>query len=129
MVYIRVDDVDAYYAEVIEKGGKAGCEPKNEFYGLRNFLIQDLDGYRLAFYAPVQMASCQSCGMPLTDAVEGQMYCGHCANEEGELHPFEAILEGTITGFFMGMQKMERGPAEVAAREHLAKMPAWAHLK
>ena len=25
----------------------------------------------------------------------------------------------------MGMQKMERGPAEVAAKEMLATMPAW----
>jgi hypothetical protein len=35
------------------------------------------------------------------------------------------VLEGTITGYFMGMQKMERSEAEKAAREHLATMPAW----
>ncbi len=129
LVYIRVDDVDGYYADVVDRGGKPACEPKNEFYGLRNFMLQDQDGYRLAFYSPLKMTSCQSCGMPLTDAKEGDMYCQHCTDDDGQLHPFEAILEGTISGYFMGMQKMDREAAEVAAKEHLAKMPAWAHLK
>jgi len=128
VVYVRVDDIDAYHADVLERGGRPACEPKDEFYGLRDFLIQDLDGYRLAFYSPLIMKSCQSCGMPLQNAVEGQMYCEHCLDGEGRLHPYEAILEGTITGYFMGMQKMNRAAAEVAAKEHLAKMPAWACL-
>jgi uncharacterized glyoxalase superfamily protein PhnB len=125
VVYVRVDDIDAYYSEVVERGAKPACEPKNEFYGLRNFMLQDLDGYRLAFYTPIRMESCQSCGMPLADAVEGQMYCQYCVDESGRLRPYEAILEGTITGYFMGMQKMKRPAAEAAAKEHLAKMPAW----
>jgi hypothetical protein len=41
------------------------------------------------------------------------------------LRPYEQVFEGTVTGFFMGMQKMERPAAEAAAKEHLAKMPAW----
>ncbi|MFT7667327.1 MAG: putative glyoxalase superfamily protein PhnB [Planctomycetota bacterium] len=126
LVYIQVDDIDAFHEEVISNGGKPACEPKNEFYGLRNFMIKDMDGYQLAFYAPLQMTSCQSCGMPLSEAKEGQMYCGHCSDDIGSLHPYEHILEGTITGYFMGMQKMERAEAEIAAKEHLAKMPAWA---
>ncbi|MFT7486989.1 MAG: hypothetical protein ACI9F9_002847, partial [Candidatus Paceibacteria bacterium] len=81
------------------------------------------------FYSPIQMTSCQSCGVPLADAIEGQMYCEHCTDDRGQLHPFEAILEGTITGYFMGMQKMERAAAEVAAKEHLLKMPAWDPMK
>jgi len=126
LLYVQVDDVDGYHDEIIDNGGEPACEPKDEFYGLRNFFIADPDGYRLAFYQPITMTSCQSCGMPLTDAVEGQMYCQYCTDDEGQLKPYEQVLEGTITGFFMGMQKMERAQAEVAAREHLAKMPAWA---
>jgi hypothetical protein len=53
------------------------------------------------------------------------MYCDYCTDEEGKLRSFEDVLEGTIQGYFMGMQKMERGEAEVAAKEMLAKMPAW----
>ena len=46
--------------------------------------------------------------------------------DAGKLKPYTAVLEGTIQGDFMGMQTMERAAAEVAANEHLAKMPAWA---
>ena len=63
------------------------------------------------------------------DAKPGAMYCDYCTDDGGQLRPFEDILEGTITGYFMGMQKMERGPAEAAAKEHLAKMPAWANCQ
>ena len=35
------------------------------------------------------------------------------------------VFEGTVAGYFMAMQKLERAEAEVAAKEHLAKMPAW----
>ena len=51
--------------------------------------------------------------------------CDYCTDDEGKLQPYEAILEGTISGYFMGMQNMKRAEAEVAAKEHLAKMPAW----
>jgi hypothetical protein len=54
------------------------------------------------------------------------MYCEHCTTDAGKLKPFVEVLEGTIQGYFMGMQNMERAEAEVAAKEHLAKMPAWA---
>jgi len=48
---------------------------------------------------------------------------------KGQLKPYEQVFEGTVTGYFMGMQKMARKEAEKAAREHLAKMPAWANRK
>lgn len=68
----------------------------------------------LAFYRDtMSMPSCPSCGMPMKDA------------KPGKLRPFQQILEGTTTGYFMAMQKMPREKAEMAAREHLAKMPAW----
>lgn len=125
LIYIEVDDVDAYHAEVKGRGAEPRYEPKTQFYGIRDFGIEDPDGYRLIFHTPVAMESCQSCGMPLTEAAPGQMYCDHCTDDSGKLHPFEAILEGTTVGYFMGMQKMERAEAEVAAKEHLSKMPAW----
>ena len=86
-----------------------------------------LNGQSIMLGGP--MESCQSCGMPLTDAALGQMYCQYCVDESGKLRPYEAILEGTISGYFMGMQKMERGAAEVAAKEHLSRLPAWTCLE
>jgi uncharacterized glyoxalase superfamily protein PhnB len=123
--YIMVEDVDTYHAQVVDRGGKPATEPKSQFYGLRVFGIQDPSGYRLLFYSPLQMDNCQSCGMPLADAEPGVIYCQHCTDDSGKLRPYEQVLEGTIRGYFMGAQKMERERAEVAAKEYLAQMPAW----
>jgi predicted enzyme related to lactoylglutathione lyase len=124
--YFEVEDVDAYHAEVTARGGRPRTKPVSQFYGIRDFLVEDPSGYRLVFYHPLKLAECQSCGMPLVDARPGQMYCGYCTDESGALRPFEQILEGTITGYFMGMKGMPRDEAGKAAREHLSRMPAWA---
>lgn len=125
-IYVQVPDVDAYHETIRGRGAKPLSAPKTQFYGIRDFHLDDPDGYRLVFHTPVAMESCQSCGMPLTDGRPGQMYCEHCVDENGSLRPYEQIFEGTVTGYFMGVQKMERAAAEAAAKEHLAKMPAWA---
>ncbi len=124
-VYLLTEDVDAYHAAVTGKGGEARYEPHTQFYGIRDFGIEDPDGYKLLFYSPVTLSECQSCAMPLADAEPGQMYCDFCTDETGHLRPYEDVFEGTVTGYFMGMQKLERGAAEVAAKAHLAKLPAW----
>ncbi len=124
-LYLTVPDVDAYFATVKDRGGKPATTPQTQFYGLRDFAIADPDGYQLVMYTPVAMASCQSCGMPLKDGKPGQMYCGYCTDEKGQLKPYETVLQGTIHGYFMGMMHMEKPAAEKAAREHLSKMPAW----
>ena len=124
-IYLGVDDVDAYHAELEENGVLEMLEPRTQFYGQRDFPVRDPDGYRLTFYTPVKMETCQSCGMPLGEAGPGQMYCGGCSDESGHLRSYEIVLEGTIQGYFMGMKKMSRREAEAAARKHLAKMPAW----
>lgn len=125
IVYLHVDDVDAYHDEVVTKGLKGVGKPTSQFYGIRDFWAQDPDGFRLVFYKAIQMSSCQSCGMPLKDAAAGVMYCQYCSDEKGALRPYAQIFEGTVTGYFMAMQKMPRPQAEKAAKEHLAKMPAW----
>lgn len=125
MIYVLVDDVDKYHAGLVKKGVANLPAPKTQFYGIREFAMQDPDGFRLNFYTRTKLSSCQSCGMPLQDAKEGQLYCGYCTDANGKLRPFEQVLEGTTTGYFMAMQKMARPEAEKAAREHLRKMPAW----
>ncbi|MCE9594600.1 MAG: VOC family protein [Planctomycetes bacterium] len=126
--YLRVDDVDAYHAKVKTKGIQARA-PKTQFYGQRDFTLQDPDGYNLCFYTPIAMQNCQSCGMPMTDAACGQMFCAYCVDEKGELKPYEAVLEGCISGYFIPMQKLSRPEAEMAAHALLAKQPAWAARK
>lgn len=124
--YFAVEDADAFHRDVLARGARPRTKPVSQFYGIRDFLIEDPSGYRLVFYHPIKLSECQSCGMPLKDAVAGQMYCQYCTDETGSLRSYEQVLEGTITGYFMGMQKMGRSEADTAARAHLSKMPAWA---
>ena len=128
-VYIHVPDVDAYHAQVTKKQVNISLPPKSQFYGLRDFVVTDPDGYMLTFFTNIKLENCQSCGMPLADAQPGQMYCEYCTDEKGRLQPYEKVFEGTVTGFFMNMQKMPRKDAETAAKAHLSKMPAWAAHK
>jgi uncharacterized glyoxalase superfamily protein PhnB len=125
VVYLRVPNVDSYHQELAKKGVKSGYAPTTQFYGIRDFPVVDPDGYCLLFYSPVTMQQCQSCGMPLKDAKPGMMYCQYCTDEKGSLRPYEAVLAGTTDNYFVAVQKMPRPQAEKAAREHLAKMPAW----
>jgi len=128
-LYVHVKDVDAFAAMIAAKGLKPDLPPTSQFYGLRDIVVTDPDGYTLTFYTPVAMVSCQSCAMPMTDAKPGEMYCHYCVDEKGALRPYEAIFEGTVSGYFMAMQKMDRKNAEQAATEHLAKQPAWMSRK
>lgn len=124
-IYLQVENVDAHHDRVVSHGVTNAGNPTSQFYGIRDYWVEDPSGYRLLFYTPIQLTSCQSCGMPMKDAAPGAMYCHYCTDDSGALKPYEAILEGTTQGYFMAMQKMQRPEAEKAAREHLAKMPAW----
>ncbi len=48
-VYFWVDDVDALYDELKGRGAKIDYELCDQPYGVREFGIQDLDGYDIAF--------------------------------------------------------------------------------
>jgi catechol 2,3-dioxygenase-like lactoylglutathione lyase family enzyme len=48
-IYIFCDAVDAYYSEIISKGGIAQAPPKDYAYGMRDFAITDPDGNLLGF--------------------------------------------------------------------------------
>jgi hypothetical protein len=48
-VYFWVDDVEAMYSELRERGAKIDYELSDKPYGCREFAIQDLDGHDIAF--------------------------------------------------------------------------------
>lgn len=128
-LYLTVPDIDAYAAKIGKQGVKPNLPPTTQFYGLRDIVVTDPDGFVLTFYTPVVVSNCQSCAMPLTDKKPGDMYCDYCVDKTGHLKPYEQVFEGTVTGYFMTHQKMDRKTAEKAATEHLAKMPAWSARK
>ncbi len=47
--YIWVDDVDTLAIELKERGAKILDGPSSRSYGLREMVIEDLDGFRLGF--------------------------------------------------------------------------------
>jgi uncharacterized glyoxalase superfamily protein PhnB len=54
IAYIFCDDVDGYFAEIKKKGAKVKYPPQNASYGMREFMVADLDGHHLAFGCDVK---------------------------------------------------------------------------
>jgi len=53
-VYIRVDDADALYAEVQERGAAIDYTIDDAPHGFREFGVQDPDGHDIGFGQPLQ---------------------------------------------------------------------------
>lgn len=74
--------------------------------------------------------SCQSCGMPFQSAAdhalgdESRPLCNYCADEAGNLQPFEERFE-RMTQWAMRKDGLERGEAESRTRQYMRGMPAW----
>ncbi len=131
-LYLQIDgDIDEYYEELKKKGVKIAVDIKDEPYGIRDFTIEDTDGYKLTFNQVSKTTkNCMSCGMPMTKPEDfgggnpANIYCVHCSNPDGSLKSYEDVFEGMVN-FMMMSQKMDRKTAESAAKEYMAKMPAW----
>ena len=52
-VYLYVEDADALYEELAGRGARVLRKPESEEYGLRDFVVEDLDGNRLVFGSPL----------------------------------------------------------------------------
>lgn len=48
-LYLYCEDVDAHYKKVKQKGANVQGEPKDQFYGDRNYLVIDPDGHHWTF--------------------------------------------------------------------------------
>jgi len=49
-IYMQIDgDIDEYYNELKNKGVKIVVDIKDEPYGIRDFMVEDIDGYKLTF--------------------------------------------------------------------------------
>jgi len=131
-LYMHIDgDIDEYYQELKKKGVKIAVDIKDEPYGVRDFTVEDVNGYKLTFNQISKTAkNCMSCGMPMTKLEDfgggnpANIYCGHCSNPDGSLKSREEVFEGMVN-FMMMSQNMDSESAEKAAKEHMSKMPAW----
>ena len=53
-VYIRVDDIDALHAEVLERGAELDYGLCEQPWGMREFGLQDPDGHDIGFGQPIR---------------------------------------------------------------------------
>ncbi len=76
------------------------------------------------------MKTCIACGMPMVKKEEFAMgdtskdYCVYCARPDGAMQSYEEKLEG-MTEFIVKTQGFDEKAARSAAREMMAKLPAW----
>jgi uncharacterized glyoxalase superfamily protein PhnB len=131
-MYMQIDgDIDEYYSELKNKGIKIVVDIKDEPYGIKDFTVEDINGYRLTFNQISEaVKSCMSCGMPMTKPEDfgggnpENLYCVYCSNPDGSLKSREEVFKGMVN-FMMMSQKMDRKTAESAAKERMSRMPAW----
>ena len=131
-LYMQINgDIDEYYSELKKKGIKIAVDIKDEPYGIRDFTVEDINGYKLTFNQVFQaVKACMSCGMPMTKPEDfgggnpENLYCVYCSNQDGSLKTREEVFKGMVN-FMMTSQKMDRRTAESAAKERMSKMPAW----
>jgi uncharacterized glyoxalase superfamily protein PhnB len=54
-LYLHIDgDIDKYYNELKQKGVKIAVDIKDEPFGVRDFTVEDPDGYKLTFNQTLQ---------------------------------------------------------------------------
>jgi len=131
-LYMNIDgDIDEYYDELKKRGVKITVDIKDEPYGIRDFTVEDVNGYKLTFNQVSKTAkNCMSCGMPMTKLEDfgggnpANIYCVHCSNPDGSLKSYDEVLEGMVN-FMMMSQNMDREAAGREAKEYMSRMPAW----
>ena len=51
-----VKDVDAYYAEILDRGANVTKQPTNQAYGIREFSVSDINGVNIIFGQDIEPA-------------------------------------------------------------------------
>jgi hypothetical protein len=64
---------------------------------------------------------CQSCAMP----IENGRYCKYCADEKGNLQPFEDRFERMVQWTSREKPDLSLAEAQQQTLAYMAQMPAW----
>jgi hypothetical protein len=76
------------------------------------------------------MKTCIACGMPMEKPEEfatgdtTKNYCVHCSRPDGSMQTYEEKLD-SMSRFIVKTQGFDEEAARHAARELMAKLPAW----
>jgi hypothetical protein len=69
----------------------------------------------------MSQTQCQSCAMP----IESGIYCHYCADEKGQLQPFEERLARMVQWTLREKPGLSPAEAQQQTLAYMAKMPAW----
>lgn len=78
----------------------------------------------------MEMKLCIACGMPMKEPADfamgdtGKDYCVHCARPNGSMQSYDEKL-ASMTAFIVKTQGLDEQAAKAAARNMMAKLPAW----
>ncbi|MBI5411976.1 VOC family protein [Candidatus Peregrinibacteria bacterium] len=130
LFYFDIEGVDALYKQLTSKGVKRFIHDIETMpYGLREFTIEDPDGYQLTFCQEVKIDHCLSCGMPLTKIEERggkkveNPYCGYCTDDKGRLLSRHEIEEKMMNYLIENGTLKEE--ARGLAQQLMSEQPAW----
>lgn len=76
------------------------------------------------------MKICIACGMPMKESADFAMgdtekdYCVHCARPDGTMQSYKEKLD-SLTAFIIRTQGLDKQAAVTAARNMMARLPAW----
>ena len=70
---------------------------------------------------PEANTACASCTMP----IESGTLCVHCADEDGNLRPFEELFERMVQWTLSHERGLAREAAEAKTLAFMAERPAW----
>jgi uncharacterized glyoxalase superfamily protein PhnB len=131
--YMQIDgDIDQYYLELKNKGATIVEDIKDEPFGIRDFTIEDINGYKITFSNPTGK-KCMSCGMPMVKTEDfggsdpNNLHCLYCTNPDGSLKTYDEILEG-MASFLVATQNIDRETAQAKAKEQMSNMPTWSSI-
>ncbi len=77
-----------------------------------------------------ETGGCVSCGMPMRSDADHALgdrskdFCAHCSNGDGTMMRYEEVLT-RMAEFLQTAQGLDEQVAHDAAKDMLAKMPAW----
>ncbi|MFC2013749.1 VOC family protein [Chloroflexota bacterium] len=117
-LYMQIDgDIDKYYDGLKKRGVKIEVDIKDEPYGIRDFTVEDINGYLLTFNTPSKTANtCMSCSMPMAKPEDFgggnpvNIYCVHCSNPDGSLKSYDEVFNGMVN-FVMKSQNINQETA------------------
>lgn len=76
------------------------------------------------------MKTCIACGMPMESAADHANgdtdldYCLHCARPDGSMQSYDEKA-ASLAAFIVRTQGLDEGVALDAAKDMMAKLPAW----